>query len=92
MFGGRVFQQTIGMSMDINCAPILVDSFLYSYESDFIQKLLKKYEKKLARSFDFTSRYIDDGFSLNNDRFSDFVDRIYPIENEIKDTTDTFCI
>jgi hypothetical protein len=28
-------------------------------------------------------------FELNNSRFGDFVDRIYPIELEIKDTTDT---
>jgi hypothetical protein len=33
--------------------------------------------------------YIDDVLSLNNFRFDDFVDRIYPIELEIKDTTDT---
>jgi hypothetical protein len=32
---------------------------------------------------------IDDVLSLNNSRFGDFVDRIYPIELEIKDTTDT---
>jgi hypothetical protein len=37
----------------------------------------------------FTFRYIDDVLSLNNSRFGDFVDRIYPIELEIKDTTDT---
>jgi hypothetical protein len=36
-----------------------------------------------------TFRYIDDVLSLNNSRFGDFVDRIYPIELEIKDTTDT---
>jgi hypothetical protein len=46
-------------------------------------------EKKLARSFNFTFRYIDDVHSLNNSRFGDFVDRIYPIELEIKDTTYT---
>ena len=33
--------------------------------------------------------YIDDVFLLNNSRFGDFVDPIYPIEFEIKDTTDT---
>jgi hypothetical protein len=33
--------------------------------------------------------YIDDVFLLNNSRFGDFVDHIYPIEFEIKDTTDT---
>ena len=71
------------------CAPLFADLFLYSYETDFIQGLPKKNEKKLARSFHFTFRYIDDVFSLNNSRFGDFVDRIYPIELEIKDTTYT---
>jgi hypothetical protein len=46
-------------------------------------------EKKLDRSFNFTFHYIDDVFSLNNSMFGDFVDRIYPNELEIKDTTDT---
>ena len=40
-------------------------------------------------SFNFSFRYIDDVLSLNNSRFGDFVDRIYPIELEIKDTTYT---
>jgi hypothetical protein len=56
--------------------PLLVDLFLYSHEADFIQGLVKKNEKELARSFNFTFRYID------------FIDRSYPIEPEIKDTTD----
>ena len=58
-------------------------------QTNFKPGLLKKSEKKLARSFNFTFRYIDDVLSLNNSRFGDFVDRIYPIELEIKDTTDT---
>jgi hypothetical protein len=33
--------------------------------------------------------YIDDVLSLNNSRFGGFVDSIYTIELEIKDTTDT---
>jgi hypothetical protein len=89
MFGGRIFQHTVGIPMGTNCAPLLADLFLYLYEADFIQGLLKKNEKKLARSFNFTFRYIDDVLSLNNSRFGDFVDRIYQIELEIKDTTDT---
>ena len=75
--------------MVTNCATLLADLFLYSYEADFIQGLFKKNEKKLARSFNFTFRYIDDVLSLNNSRFGNFVDCIYPIELEIKDTTDT---
>ena len=85
MLGGRVFQQTGGMPMCTNCALLLADLFLYSYEADFIQELLKQNEKKRARSFNITFRYIDDVFSLNNSRFGDFVD--FPIELEIKDTT-----
>jgi hypothetical protein len=50
MFGGRVFQQRVGIPMDTNCAPLLTDLFLYSYEADFIQGLLKKNEKKLLIS------------------------------------------
>ena len=75
--------------MGTNCAPLHANLFLYSYEADFIQGLLKKNEKKLARSFNFTFRYIDDVLSINNYRFCDFVDRIYPNEIERKDTTDT---
>ena len=89
MFGGRVFQQTVGIPKGTSCAPLFIDLFLYSYETDFIQGLLKKNKKKLVRSFNFTFRYIDDVLSLNNSMFGDFVDRIYPIELEIKDTTDT---
>ena len=89
LFVGCVFQQTVGIPLGTKCAPLLADLFHYSYEADFIQGLLKKNEKKLARSFNFTFRYIDDVLLLSNSRFGDSVDRIYPIELEIKDTTDT---
>jgi hypothetical protein len=53
---------------------------------------LKKDERKLARSFNFTFRYIDALLSLHNTTCSDCVDHIEPIysfEIEIKGTTDT---
>ena len=50
---------------------------------------LKKNEKKLARSFNLTFRYIDDVLSRKNSSFGDFVNHIYPMKLEIKDTTDT---
>jgi hypothetical protein len=65
MLGGRVFQQTLGIPMGTNFAPLL---------SDFIRM---KNEKKLAQSFNFTFRYMDDVLLLNN-----FVYRIYPIKLE----------
>ena len=33
-------------------------------------------------------RYIDDARSLNNPKFGNFVDRLYPFEFGIKDTSD----
>jgi len=41
LFVGRVFQQTIGIPMDTNCAPLLTDLFLHAHEADFLQGLLK---------------------------------------------------
>jgi hypothetical protein len=76
IFGGRVFQQTVGIPMGTNL-------FLYSYEAYSIQWLLKQNEKNLAWSFNFTFRYVYDVLSLNNSSFGDLVDRIYPTELEI---------
>ena len=75
--------------MGTNCAPLLADLFLHSYEAEFIEGLLQRKEGKLARSFNFSFRYIDDDLSLNNPPFGDFLHLIYPKELEIKDTTDT---
>jgi len=66
MFGGPVFQQTVGIPMGTNCPPPLDDLFLYSFETDILQGLLKKNKEKLTLSFNFTFRYIDDVLSLNN--------------------------
>ena len=88
-FGGIIFQQIIGIPMGTNCAPLLADLFLYSYESDFIKELNKSGNKRQCHSFNLTFRYIDDVLSLNNAKFSDYLDSIYPPELEIKDTSDS---
>ena len=88
-FGGQVFQQTVGIPMGTNCAPLLADLFLYTYESEFIQTMQKSGAKNRCTSFNFTFRYIDDVLSLNNPKFGDYIDVIYPKELEIKDTTDS---
>jgi hypothetical protein len=79
MFLGRVFQQTVGIPMGTSCAPLLADLFLYSYEADFMQRLLKENEKKLDRSFNFRFCYIDDVLSLNNSRFGDTLNVSIPL-------------
>ena len=64
--GGQVFQQTVGIPMGRNCAPLLADLFLYSYEAEFIRKLLHEKKKSLAVAFNSTFRCIDDVLSINN--------------------------
>jgi hypothetical protein len=59
------------------------ENFLVESEWSFLQNKICPF---LAQGM---FRYIDDFLSLNNSRFCDFVDRIYHIELEIKDTTDT---
>ena len=45
-FGGLHFRQVIGIPMGTNCAPLLADLFLYSYESEseFLDKLIRANE------------------------------------------------
>jgi len=54
--------------MGVNCGPILVDLFLYSFEADFMQGGARK-EIYLARLFIFTFKYIEDVLSTNNYKF-----------------------
>ena len=76
-FGGRIFQQTIGILMGTNCAPLLADFFLYSYEAEFVQSLLKADKKHLVQQFNFTYRYID-VLSLKNTKIAEYLEFIYP--------------
>ena len=89
VFGGKVFQQIVSIPMGTNCAPLLEDIFLYSYEAEFIQSVLSTGKKKLASQFNFTYRYIDDVSSINNPDFENYLGQMYPAELEIKDTTES---
>ena len=41
----------IGIPMGTNCAPLLADLFLYSYESEFLDNMIRSGHRKLATSF-----------------------------------------
>ena len=73
-------QQTVGIPMGTNCASLLADLFLHSYEAEFVQKLLRD------NNINHTFRYI---LSINNHKFHNYVHLIYPDELEIKDTTES---
>ena len=91
-FGGQLFRQMIGIPMGTDCAPLLADLFLYSYESEFSDKLVKEGKGKLARKFNLSYHYIDDLISFNNKRFKEFISDIYPNELTISETTESTSI
>ena len=76
--GGCLFRQVIGFLMGTNCAPLLADLFLYSYESEFLDNMIRGGHRKVARSFNLCYRYIDDLIVFNNKKFGDYVKEIYP--------------
>jgi hypothetical protein len=77
VFDNKIFQQTVGIPMGTNYALLLADLFLYSYEAEFIEKLIHYKNKHLVLAFNSTFRYIDDVLSINNDQFHSYVDSIY---------------
>ena len=79
----------VGIPMGTNCVPLLADLFLYSYENDFLDKLIKEGKRKLAGKFNLSYRYIDDFISFNNKRFKEFISDIYPKELTISETTES---
>ena len=74
----RLFRQVIGIPMGTNCAPLLADLFLYSYENEFLDNMIRSGHRRLARSFNLCYRYIDDLIVFNNKKFLDYLKEIYP--------------
>ena len=89
-FGGQIFRQMVGIPMGTNCAPLLADLFLYSYENEFLDKLIKEDKRKLARNLSYS--YIDDLISFNNKRFKEFISDIYSKKLITSETTESTSI
>ena len=64
VFGGRVFQQTIGVPMGKKYTPLLTDLFLHADQADFLQTLLKNKDRELFHTFNL---------SLSNCRCGDYL-------------------
>ena len=77
-FGGYLFRQVIGIPMGTNCAPLLADFFLYSYENEFRDNMIRSDHRRLARSFNLLYRYTDGFIVFNNKKCLDYLKEIYP--------------
>ena len=61
-FGECLFRQVTGIPVGRNCACLLADLFLYSYESEFLDNMIRSGHRKLARPFNPCYPYINDLF------------------------------
>ena len=83
-FEGRLFRQAIGFPIGTNCAPLLADVFLYSYENEFPDTMIRSGRRRLARSFNLRYRYIDDSIVFNNKKFLDYFKKVYPYQLTVR--------
>ena len=79
-FGDTVYRQVVGIPMGTNCAPLIADLFLYTFERDFIRNLVKEKKYDVLMGFSRTSRYLDDILTIDNPWFDSYKDEIYPKE------------
>ena len=63
--------------MGTNCAPLIADLFLYSYENEFLDNMIRNGHRRLARLFNLCYRYMNDLIIFNN-KFLDCLKEIYP--------------
>ena len=77
-FGGRLFRQVIGILVGMNRAPLLDDIFLYSYENEFLDNMIRISHRRLAMSFNLCYRHTDDLIVFDNKKFLDCLEEIYP--------------
>ena len=53
VFAGDVFQQIVGITMGTNCAPLLADIFLYSYQAELYTDLALNRQETVGISVQF---------------------------------------
>ena len=51
--------------MGTNCAPLVTDLCLFSYEEDFMLSLSDNNQADIVESFNSTSRYLDDLLNID---------------------------
>ena len=59
-FGSKLYRQVVGIPMGTNCAPLVVDLFLFYNERDFKMSLSDDKQADVIDAFNTTSRYLDD--------------------------------
>ena len=90
-FGTKLYRQIVGIPMGTSCAPLVADLFLFCYERDFMKYISSDNQADIDKTFNSTSRYLDDLLSIDNPYFEGMVNQIYPPELQLNKaiTSDT---
>ena len=83
-FGGHVYQQTVGIAMWVLIVPHWWQICYNVHMKLILYNIYKRVSSRSKKNpcFNLTFRYIDDVISLNNPKFNDCIDVIYPKELE----------
>ena len=81
----------VGIPMGTNCAPLVADLFLFCYERNLMTTLSVDNQADIIKTFNSTSRYLDDLLNIDNPYFEGIVNQIYPPELQLNkaNTSDT---
>ena len=82
-FGTKLYREIVGIPMGTNCAPLVADLFLFCYERDFMKDLSNDNQADVIKSFNSTSRYLDDLLNIDNPYLEGMVNQIYPSELQL---------
>jgi hypothetical protein len=72
-FGETIYQQTVGVPMGTNCAGFLANLYCFTYELEFMERLISQGHFEVALSFQRCQRYIDDLLCLDVEKFEEFM-------------------
>ena len=53
-FGSKLYRQIVGIPIGTNCAPLVADLFLFSYERDFMLYLSDNNQTDIIEAFNST--------------------------------------
>ena len=83
IFGSKLYRRIVGIPMGTNCAPFVVELFLYCNERDVMLSLSDNNQADVVEAFNSTSRYLDDLLNIDNPYFEQMVSQIYLTELQI---------
>ena len=68
----KILRQRIGIPMGTNCAVYVANLFCFTYEYDFISRVIAKNRLDIISRFRLTLRFVDDLLTCDNNLFGDY--------------------